>query len=460
VVADERKAIEAILTEPPARLHQVEAPLALFDKQGGLNRSSRALDDVYSYLEAEARRGNVVTGKTLVDRYEGIPYGWDSNIARLCAAALFRSGALLLTLDKKDYRDPRDAEAQRTFLDSRRFERAELHLESDLELSVEERMRAREQMYALFGARPEETPAALAETLQQQLHERLTTLRELAEWVRLTGFPAPAAYAPAAESFERLVEERRPNTCVRQFLARLEEVSEQVRVADRLQAFCSSPRREEYERAQAMIDALRAALAEGLATEPMRTAVTEYDGRSRDRELLDRWPEVHGLLLGALSDLKALYSRLHEEADGAYRAVAERIEHDANARGVGSDGGLAELVAAASQHVCGQISGWTPESGYRCGQCRRDLATLINAPLAAQRLEDRLLGQLEDRLLSRATPSDDGPVAVARRVRTIRLAEAIATRRIRGLADWEAARDQLDKVVREALADGDEVELR
>jgi hypothetical protein len=34
VVTDERKAIEAILTATPSRLHQVESPLALFDKGG------------------------------------------------------------------------------------------------------------------------------------------------------------------------------------------------------------------------------------------------------------------------------------------------------------------------------------------------------------------------------------------------------------------------------------------
>ena len=269
---------------------------------------------MYGYLESEARRGNVVTGKMLVERYEGIPYGWDSNIARLCAAALFRAGALVLTLDKKDYRDPRDAEAKRAFLDSRRFERAAVHLESDIELSVEERMRAREQLHVLFGVRPEETPAALAEALQKQAKDRLAMLHTVAEWVRLTGFPMPVAYATAAKSFDQLIEERRPNTCIRQFLACLDDVREQTRLVDKLFEFFSSQRRDEYERTQAVLSALRVATAEGLATEAMRTALDEYDGRSRDRELLDYWPQVHGLLIAALSDLKDLYGRLHLEA--------------------------------------------------------------------------------------------------------------------------------------------------
>jgi hypothetical protein len=460
VVADERKAIEGILTTPSSRLHQVEAPLGLFDKDGGLNRASRALDDVYAHLEAEARRGNVVTGKLLVERYEGIPYGWDSNVPRLCAAALFRAGALLLTVEKKDYRDARDAEALRAFLDSRRFERAELHLESDVELSVEERMGAREQLHVLFDLRPEETPAALAEALQGQLQERLLQLRTMAEWARLTAFPVPAAYASTAESFAQLVEERRPNTCIRQFLERLDQVGEQARLVDRLYDFFTSKRRDEYERAQPALTALRAAAAERLATDAMRTALAEYEGRGRDRELLDHWPQVHGLLVAALGDLRDLYDRLHEAADETYRGVVTHLESYTATHAGESHGSLTDFLDVAGQQVCGQMSDWTPENGYRCGHCRRDLATLINAPLAAERVEDRLLRQIDERLAAEPTAGGDGHVAVARKVRAVRLAGVVASRRIRDSTDWEVARDQLDKAVRAVLEEGDEVELR
>jgi hypothetical protein len=460
VVADERKAIEAILTSAPSRLHQVEAPLALFDTQGSLNRASRPLDDVYAYLEAEARRGNVVTGKMLVERYEGIPYGWDSNIARLCAAALFRAGALVFTLDKRDYRDPRDSEAKRAFLDSRRFERAELHLESDIELSVEERMLAREQLHVLFGVRPEETPAALAEALQKQLQDRLTMIRTMAEWVRLTGFPVPSAYALTADRFEELIEERRPNTSIRQFLAGLDDVRELVRLVDQLHEFFSTQRRDEYERTQAVISTLQAAVAEGLATDAMRTALAEYDGRSRDRELLDSWPQVHGLLIAALSDVRDLYGRFHQEADEIYRRVITRLDGYAAGRSTNSDAEISTIIEVAKQQVCGEVGSWTPESGYRCGQCRRDLATLINVPLAAQRLEDRLVQQIDEQLASQVTSEDDGHSTDVRKVRTIRIADVIDSRRIRDLTGWETARDQLDGAVRTVLADGDEVELR
>jgi hypothetical protein len=460
VVADERKALEALLTVAPSRLHQVESALALFDKEGGLNRTSRPLDDVYGYLESETRRGNVVTGKMLVERYESIPYGWDSNIPRLCAAALLRAGALVLTLDKKDYRDQRDPEARRAFLDSRRFERAVVHLESDTELSVEERMRTREQLHVLFGVRPEETPAALAEALQQQLKDRLARLHTVAEWIRLTSFPVPGAYTLATQSFEQLVEERRPNTCIRQFLAHLDDVGEQVRLADRLFEFFSSQCRDEYERAQTVLSALRVAAAEGLATAAMRTSLSEYEGRSHDHELLEYWPQVHGLLIAALSDLKDLYSRLHLEAYTTYHSVTDRLSAYAAGHDSGPDAHIAAVIGVAEQQVCAEMHGWLPENGYCCSQCHRDLTTLINAPLAAQRLEDRLIQQMHEWLAAQETPRHNGHDTTVHKVRTIRIAEVVTRRRIRDVTEWETIREQLDSAVRAVLTAGDEVDLR
>ena len=229
---------------------------------------------------------------------------------------------------------------------------------------------------------------------------------------------------------------------------------------DKLHEFFSSQRRDEYERAQSVLGALQAAVAEGLATDAMRTALAEYDGRSRDRELLDYWPQVHGLLVAALSDLRDLYGRLHQEADDIYRRIVTHLESYAAGRSAGSDAGISSIIEGAKQQVCSEVGGWTPETVYRCSQCRRELATLIHVPLAAQRLEDRLVQQIDEHLTSQATSEDDGHRPVVRRVRTVRIAEVIDSRRIRDLTEWEVAREQLDGAVRAALADGDEVELR
>ena len=136
-------------------------------------------------------------------------------------------------------------------------------------------MRVREQLHVLFGVRPEETPAALAEALQKQTKDRLAIFACSGRMeLRLTGFPMPCAHMHSCQKvLISSLRKRRPNTCIRQFLACLDDVREQTRLVDKLFEFFSSQRRDEYERTQAVLSALRVATVEGLATEAMRTAL-------------------------------------------------------------------------------------------------------------------------------------------------------------------------------------------
>lgn len=101
-----------------------------------------------------------------------------------------------------------------------------------------------------------------------------------------------------------------------------------------------------------------------------------------------------------------------------------------------------------------------PRARLSLSQCQRDLTTLIHAPLAAQRLEDRLFQQMNEWLAAQATLGNNGHNAVVRKVRMVRMVESITSRRIRDLTEWETARDQLDSAVRAVLTAGDEVDLR
>jgi hypothetical protein len=80
--------------------------------------------------------------------------------------------------------------------------------------------------------------------------------------------------------------------------------------------------------------------------------------------------------MAALNDLRDLYTRLHQEADEIYRRVVTRLDGYATGHSASSDTGISAIIEGAKQHVCGQVGGWTPETGYRCSQCRRDLSTL------------------------------------------------------------------------------------
>ena len=478
-IRDERAAVEEILSAPPRKLRGAVRELDLFDEDGGLNRGSPAVDDIYAFLDAASRRGERVTGKLLRERYEDVPYGWDPNVPRVVVAALFRSGALSFSLDKKDFLDPRNDEARRILMDSRRFDRIEIALEADVELSVEERMKAREMIQRLFGMRPEETPAALAQAVREQTEKRALALRETTEWVRLTGFPVPAACEGATDRITAVQQETRPNRCVRAFLGGIRETAAifaqeerlktfypripdeadlvaTVRAVDALRDFFADHRRGEYERVRQILPQLDSLAESGEAPESITTFLTEYRALERDRKVLERWAHLNGLLLAALGDLREVYERAHAEAATAFTTARDRIVRMMTDRGVSADEGRAQVILQSLQrHTCTQIENWSPETGYRCGRCRVDLRSLLAAPALARNFEDRAARQVEEELFPKP-----GPVKPpARLVARIDLREVLPSRRIRTHKEWETACDRLDQAVRSALDEGKDVDL-
>jgi hypothetical protein len=500
-IQDERAAIEEILTAPPRKLRGVVRELELFDGEGGLNRASPALDDIYAYLDGASRRGDRVTGKDLREYYEAIPYGWDPNVPRVVVAALFRSGAASFSLDKKDFLDPRNEDARRVMMDSRRFDRIEIALEADLELSVEERMKGREMVQRLFEARPDETPAALAQAIRQQLEERVRAIRETTEWVRLTSFPAPAACKGATERLAAVQQETRPNRCVRAFLGGIHEtatvfggderlkgfypplpgpdvdLAATVRAVDALHGFFSDHRRGEFERLRAILPQLEPLARDGAAPEGVTTLLAEYRALERDGRVLERWGHIHGLLLGALGDLKDAYEKAHAGAAAAFSSARERIVRMLEHRRVSlDDPRVKSILGPFEGRSCPKVENWSPETGFRCGRCRAELAALLVAPALAREREDETARRIEDELVpgsAPVTPPDEpaaGPVSPPippqprplpppRPVARVDLREVLPSRRIRTTEEWDAARDRLDQAVRTALTEGKEVDL-
>jgi hypothetical protein len=478
-IRDERAAIEEILTVPPRRLRNVIRQLDLFDEEGGLNRTSPAVDEIYTFLDGASRRGERVTGKALRERYEDVPYGWDPNVPRIVVAALFRAGALSFSLDKKDFLDPRNDEARRILMDTRRFDRVEMALEADLELAVEERMKAREVVQRLFGLRPEETPAALAQALREQFEARARAVRETAEWVRLTAFPVPSPCLGAEDRIAAVRDEARPNRCVRSFLGGIHEtaaafaaddrlkafyprvrdeatdLAATVRAVDELRAFFGDHRRGEFERLQRILPQLEGLSEGGGAPEAVEVLLKEYRALAQDRKVLERWGHINGLALAAFADVKGVYERAHAEAAAAFGAVRDRVAHLLKDRGVSDDEPRAQaILKPIVSRICPHVEGWTPETEYRCARCRADLKTLLLAPVVARDLEDRAARRIEEEL----TPKPAG-APPARPVVHLHLREILPARRIRSHDEWIAARDRLDRAVRAALDEGKDVDL-
>lgn len=92
--------------------------LGLVSKQGDRtapDMNAPIAKEVLDYIRHEHGYGNRVTGKTLSEKFLGVPYGWDTDVLRLVTATMLRAGAIEVAHQGRRYRNHQDPQCRAAF---------------------------------------------------------------------------------------------------------------------------------------------------------------------------------------------------------------------------------------------------------------------------------------------------------------------------------------------------------
>lgn len=330
-ILNERKTIEGILTEGTNKLKTIgesasqPSGLSLFDDQGNLKTTTPSVADIYDFLETATQRGERINGNGLLSKFTSIPYGWDQNLIRVIAAALFRSNRLVVRYENTSYRDFKVEEARKIFLDSRRFNRAELTLDVETPPSMAELQKARQELEIICGIRAQETPSAIADSLKQKISELLNEHQQLQAWVEGAQFPADDSFTKAPDTLNEVIDVDRPNTIVKKFLEVLGGFRGAVSSINSLATFYDSSDKKKFSDMVPLLQVGRFLRDRVDRNEvPNTVEATDFLEQAwREKTLLKRFPEASTLLLQAEPELREKFDKLKS---GCIDAIIRGIE--------------------------------------------------------------------------------------------------------------------------------------
>jgi len=328
-VRDDRKTIQSIFSSTTTNLKSIESGFGLFDNEGEVKRTTPAVADITDWLHQANQRGQRIIGADLVQRFSGIPYGWDLNLMRVIASALFRSNLLLVRYEGSDYRDYTVERAQGIFIDSRKFNRALLALETEKPLTPRELQKARQEAEIIFGTtRLQETPFAIAEVLKGKANERLEEYRRLEAWVNGSGFPVSDIFTMAPEVLNDVIETGRPNALVRKFLDELEGLQKTIKSIAEFSEFYDT--HANLDRFNDMVKFLPVGkfLHDRVPRNEMPNTAEATDfleQRFSEKNLLERFSEATTHILQAIPELKEKFNELKKKTLEAISKVFESL---------------------------------------------------------------------------------------------------------------------------------------
>jgi hypothetical protein len=418
--------------------------LKIFDKAGQLDPHSPLLDSIRVYLSGRQSRKERTLGHDLVDEFTKPPCGWDPGAIRVGVAALVRSGALKVLINKKPFTNPADSELQDALRVVRAFDKVELVIE-ETEVQADVLTEVRSVVIKLTGLRKiDETPSAIFEVFGKFCEDMLGQAARVALWAEPAGLPLPAAFIEGREVFGKILALTNPTHRVNEIHAHKDNLEVYAHTIRTLNNFVTT-----WGKAYTEIRGLAASLG---------AVEHRLPGGGNCKAFLKNWQaavEQRAMAQeNTIKDLKNSKALAEQEMqklidtwrDEARKTVADALERlPKEVAGVGL-GDMQETLAV-------------PLNTFLAGlEAESDVVRVASLPERAARLVNEVAYAIKAEREKRQTelPGDEKPIKPLKRVR---ISEIAATVRIENEEQWNLVREKLDQTVRKELAAGNDVEL-
>ena len=445
-ITHEQRAILDIL-QGSKRLSPDVLQLKLFDRAGQLNPQSPLLDTIRIFLTTRQSKRLRTLGKALIDEFIKPPYGWDPGAVRVGVAAYVRSGDIIISINKKHYRNPADPELQAAMRSIRSFNKVELILE-ELKIDPDELIEVRRLLIKLTKVRKiDETSAALSVAFEGLGEDLLSKADRVALWARPADFPLPKSFIEGKEKFEEILALPNPINIVKEIHTHKETIESGAGVIRDLADF--------YDK--------------------WGTAFTEMRGFAVDLNGIEHRLLSDGACMNFLNDFRTAKNSARIASAQVWKNL-QSAKAQANLEFVKLLGSWREEAGRIVDEAIDRLpdllkaNGLEPEIGLKMSKPLTDFLDSLDEetfPTRVAVLPERARSLVEElrrgiaRELDEKRKREIGPMEAPppKPVERVRLAEVFLVQRVRSLEEWEPLRDKLDEKVKNILKEGKEVEL-
>lgn len=462
-ITNDQRAIVAVLDGTGAANKDVQGT-RIYDKAGKIDPNSPLLDALRVYLATEQNSGRRILGKDLLANFTATPYGWDENAVRLGVAALLRSGAVKLLLNKKTYTNPQDSDVVESLRNSRLFDKAELVLE-DTEVALDVLMEVRTFLGQLLRRRNlDETPAALSEAAGQLAADVAKKADTVMHWADPAGLPLPADFTDGVEAWQKILSLQNPVHRVRELHAQrwvLEAGLKSIDTHSEWKKQYGIP----FKEMSQLVEQLSHIEHQLDPAPAVKQFLGEHNSvlvaaRFADKET---WKKLQGYQAAARLQLDGLLTTWRAEAKQRLQDAMDRLPDDLAQRAL--DAGLTARLLKPLSELRDSLDAVTAPAivatlAQRADQAVRELGRqVMDAAAESEKQEASPPQESAAGTAAVSTAPRRKPAKAVQSVARVRIGDVALVTRFSSVAEWEQWAAKLDRRVRELLANGQVVEL-
>lgn len=363
--------IGSILSWQGGRLPSIYRDLQLIDDKGNILVDRPVASRILQEVRRRYKEGEDCSGASLAEHFGSQPYGWDPKIVRLTLATLFKSGAIAVNLDGKDYVSAAEIGSHEAFTNARAFNRARFY--PGVEITPEQRNKAWELMSSVLGLRADNTIEDIDKKLTDHLSKKLQQIMRLEAVASALDLPVLSRVKALQKTMEEIT--KAPNTTKRilNFIdnSRI-EILKDIKLIDELVRFEEKGNLKEYRK----IIRFTRECAHKLVKlgEEDEGNLEKLEDSLKSEKFMELWPEIISKYEKIKDKYEKLYSRLHDERNELVsKAIKSLHSHPAFKKLKEED--VEKMIQPLKNMIC-MAKKLEFDENFVCGTCKSTIEEL------------------------------------------------------------------------------------
>lgn len=369
------KNITYLLDPKKKDLSTIEPELKLFDNSGQINLHSPVINEVIEELKKRINGGYDIDGKTMVDYFESIPYGWESILVRIVLATLFRSSNISLKFEGKIYNDYKEVKASELIINSKTFNKTEFIYETDDELSLNDRQEAQSYLDNIFDYKGDDTSNSMSKALIEKLDKINTDYNIQKVHVNMSKLPVTNIFYDFEKITKDITNFKRPNKIIQAFLQRKDALQKLIKYLYALHDFIEIKNTEPFKNAVELMQSVKDVLHcfTNDEKEPIKFGLDEMRAIIENKKIVESWSDFNKEYNKLLNIYQNKYSTLHEQRTGLYNQMINEIQCHPDYTKL-PEAFIKDELSPYSNNLCDLK---LPQFGIKCSLCNRSINELL-----------------------------------------------------------------------------------
>lgn len=422
--------ISAILRWRGGHLPSVYKELKLIDQH---QRNIITNGPVAYAILTEVKKRGEATGRDIADYFGSPPYGWDERVVRTVLAALYKSGNIQA-----------DPASDSSFVSGRNFRNTVFSV--GVAPTREEKTSVKKLISEKFGVDAGVTTEQISQTIENEAHKRLETIRDLTRTDGYHRLPYTDEISLLEGALQRLLEQPSPSHRIKALLDPeiLEPIENYLPLLQGLVEFIKGDRLNLY---LTMRKFAEGPLNNIVNLDPsLQEEAAIFEKKLRSKGLLTEWDAIYDRFRRLKEKHKMKYLEAHKRCQSTVRDSVTSLKQWAKKKQI-NQSRIQKATSSLESFGCkAGEKGDYDENAFVCNVCRRTLSTIKSDETLVQNHLAEEKEKLITLLAEREKPVFDKKIS--------------CTKRIGDRGELRTALEEVSEFVKYWIAQGKRVKLK